>query len=58
MRKLLVVLMIVGLLSVGFAGKIGLSVSTLNNPFFVELKNGASGNFSSRCKRQSSQTVK
>jgi ribose transport system substrate-binding protein len=41
MRKLLVVLMIVGLLSVGFAGKIGLSVSTLNNPFFVELKNGA-----------------
>jgi ribose transport system substrate-binding protein len=40
MRKLLVVLMIVGLLSVGFAGKIGLSVSTLNNPF-VELKNGA-----------------
>ncbi|MEA1883065.1 MAG: D-ribose ABC transporter substrate-binding protein [Thermotogota bacterium] len=41
MRKLLVVLMLVGLLSVGFAGKIGLSVSTLNNPFFVELKNGA-----------------
>src|SRR6056297_1732986 len=41
MRKLLVVLMIVGLFSVGFAGKIGLSVSTLNNPFFVELKNGA-----------------
>ncbi len=41
MRKLLIVIMIVGLLSVGFAAKVGLSVSTLNNPFFVTLKNGA-----------------
>lgn len=42
MKKVLLVSFLVVLISVfGFSVKIGLSVSTLNNPFFVDLVNGA-----------------
>jgi ribose transport system substrate-binding protein len=40
MRKLLAVL-VAALLGAGFAQTIGLSLSTLNNPFFVEVRDGA-----------------
>lgn len=40
MRKLLAVL-VAALLGAGFAQTIGLSLSTLNNPFFVDLRDGA-----------------
>lgn len=40
MRKLLIIV-VAALLGAGFAQTIGLSVSTLNNPFFVQLRDGA-----------------
>lgn len=40
MRRLLIVV-VAALLGAGFAQTIGLSVSTLNNPFFVQLRDGA-----------------
>src|SRR5690606_41757480 len=40
MRKLALVI-VAALVSAGFAQTIGLSLSTLNNPFFVEVRDGA-----------------